>query len=358
MPVDDAEKTAEQSPRLGELDVLRGVAAIAVLGCHYTSEFNLVGRLSPEWIFRLGGYGPHLFFIISGFVIFMSLRRRSSPLDFAFFRFARLFPVYWVALVLSTVLLHLSSQYSVEKPTLGQFFGNLTMLQTWFGVAHVEESYWTLAVELKFYALAFLMLWYRQTERVENWAFAWLASVTIFHVVDHCIGLPHVLGIPLMVDYCHLFVAGIMFYRVHQDGQTWLRHSLIAYAVPLQYYLEGLEAALVITGLLATFYLFVHGRLKWTIQKPLQFLGEISYPLYLVHGGVGIVTIHALSLCAAPLWLMFLLPTAISMLLAWAIHHRIEKPSGRLLKEWWNRRKKKGRHSADLVWQPVSHRRT
>src|SRR4051812_29624865 len=94
--------------RLRELDLLRFVAAAAVMLHHFT------GVPAPEWpggnarsicpglgeVTRFGFLGVELFFLISGFVILMSAWARRVG-DFAVSRFVRLFPAYWVSVLLS-----------------------------------------------------------------------------------------------------------------------------------------------------------------------------------------------------------------------------------------------------------------
>ena len=67
----------QKTRRLIELDVLRGLAAVAVVLCHYFTYCRDWGRTSFD--FAAGAYGPHLFFMISGFVIFMSLQHLTAP---------------------------------------------------------------------------------------------------------------------------------------------------------------------------------------------------------------------------------------------------------------------------------------
>jgi len=62
--------------RLRGLDSLRGMAALAVVLYHYTFGYTqVVGRHMPglDLIATDGHFGIYLFFIISGFVIFMTL---------------------------------------------------------------------------------------------------------------------------------------------------------------------------------------------------------------------------------------------------------------------------------------------
>lgn len=324
--------------RLHELDVLRGIAAIGVLACHYTSELHKLGRLTGD--FRLGSYGPHLFFMISGFVIIMTLTRCKRPTDFLFSRFSRLYPVYWVAVLFSTFVLLLFHRPGMpNQPTIVQLLGNLTMCQTWLGIPDIEEPYWTLAVELKFYALMFLLLVTRKLRWIEPCVVSWLSMVVVFRLLDSQVTwLPHALATPLILDYAHLFAAGVMFYRLRTEGGSWLRHTVILLAVPLQFWSEGTESAVLVVLFVAVFYLFVHGRLTWIVSAPLKFLGGISYALYLIHASAGIALIHALSDFGTPVAMLLLAPTLLSLLVASALTYGFEKPCLARMRKWHGRR--------------------
>lgn len=89
--------------RFLELDVFRGIAALGVVLFHYTSQYSTLFQHSPEmnFYFSLGRHGVELFFIMSGFVILITLERTKSSLDFIVKRFARLYPAYWVAIALT-----------------------------------------------------------------------------------------------------------------------------------------------------------------------------------------------------------------------------------------------------------------
>jgi peptidoglycan/LPS O-acetylase OafA/YrhL len=83
--------------RLQGLDALRGIAAIAVVLTHYTFGFSIfIQAHRPGLLFNVinGHFGVNLFFIISGFVIFMTLERSANLSDFSISRFARLWPAY------------------------------------------------------------------------------------------------------------------------------------------------------------------------------------------------------------------------------------------------------------------------
>ena len=86
--------------RIAEIDTLRGLAALWVVFYHYTYRYGQIygENLLPWTVFKHGYLGVQVFFVISGFVIYLTLERRNNLLDFAVSRFSRLFPVYWAAI--------------------------------------------------------------------------------------------------------------------------------------------------------------------------------------------------------------------------------------------------------------------
>ena len=104
------------SQRLRALDGLRGVAILLVMGFHYfyhLESFYYKSTLYPYGetfssvlIFKYGYMGVELFFIISGFVIAMTLEASRSVIDFVIRRFARIWPALIVSAILTFFLLN------------------------------------------------------------------------------------------------------------------------------------------------------------------------------------------------------------------------------------------------------------
>src|SRR5436305_3617009 len=91
-------------PRLAFLDALRGVAALAVVAAHIQAHLaDPVGDIAPARYFSAGQFGVTLFFLVSGFVIPMTLER-GSPRSFWIKRVCRLYPLYWASLALALAL--------------------------------------------------------------------------------------------------------------------------------------------------------------------------------------------------------------------------------------------------------------
>ena len=97
------------SDRLQELDVLRGLAALSVLCYHYTTHYKDLFSPSGPVLFNFawGNCGVQIFFIISGFVILMTLEKTQRPMDFIVSRFSRLYPCYWAAVILTFIAVKL-----------------------------------------------------------------------------------------------------------------------------------------------------------------------------------------------------------------------------------------------------------
>lgn len=327
-------ENAGSKDRLLELDALRGLAALAVVLCHYTSLCQELAVI--PFSFHYGSYGPHLFFMISGFVIFMTLGRSKSATDFVFSRFSRLFPVYWLAVMFSTSII-LYCHVPGFNVTIAQLLGNLTMCQTWLRIPDIEVSYWTLGVELKFYGLMLMFFLFGRRLGIEKLSCVWLLSIVVFRFADLVIGIPHVVATPIILDYAHLFIVGIMFFQLKFTGHSALRHALIAAALPMQFLAAGMESTLIVAGCIVVFYLFVAGKLKPLATRPLVYLGNISYPLYLVHGVLGYAVIYWLHSYSASPWLLLTLPILVAVCVAHVFTFYFERPALQLLRTWYKR---------------------
>src|ERR1700753_3408807 len=138
--------------RIAVLDALRGLAALSVLFYHYLTRFGeMYHREHAVPVgFNMGSDGVWLFFMLSGYGIFMTLDRSRSVWEFAVGRFSRLFPTFWVAVTVTfAVVKFLGLPDQAVNPHDGVL--NLTMLPRLFRVEFVDGVYWSLEPELFFY---------------------------------------------------------------------------------------------------------------------------------------------------------------------------------------------------------------
>lgn len=144
--------------RLLELDALRGIAALAVVIFHYFYRYNTIyghENLPSDWAY-FGQLGVELFFMVSGFVIFWTLNRVDKPLDFLVSRFSRLYPAYWLSVIITFFIVAIFTLPGREV-SLTQAILNLLMFHEYLKIPHVDGVYWTLTVELTFYFWMFFL---------------------------------------------------------------------------------------------------------------------------------------------------------------------------------------------------------
>lgn len=332
------EPLAKTETRLEELDALRGIAAVSVMAFHYTHILPRVVALSepPPFEIVYGYFGVELFFMISGFVILLTLERTKHAADFVVSRAARLYPAFWTALLITfTVgaLFPLASQHY----TAAQFAVNATMLADYLKVEDVDSVYWSLSYEIGFYFSMFLLYIFGQLKRIEWFAAVWLALSAAFILYPKY--LPHPLHYLLTINnYTHLFVFGIVAYRIRKEGAAPARLAIVAAAAGMAFLrLPPLQSAMVL-ALMALFSLAVFGKLKFLKHPALLWLGAVSYPLYLTHQMLGYRLVAWLTGAGAP-FLAAIFATAAAMIgLASAIHVLVEKPSQRAVKALWKGR--------------------
>ncbi|WP_299066500.1 acyltransferase [Accumulibacter sp.] len=284
----------QRSGRLVEIDALRGLAALAVVLFHYTTRFSdLYSANQPPTIaFPYGHYGVNLFFIISGFVIFMTLDKTSKPMDFVVSRFSRLFPAYWVAIALTFMLTHLLGLPG-KLVDLGAAIGNLMMIHhLLFGLPHVDSVYWTLEVELLFYAWMLGLFCLRGLDRLHYVLLGLLALRVANSVLEwkFGFGIPWTIARLMNLKAIPWFALGISVYlATSRHGPTaWRPPALVAGFSILTLALgDSLLIAGLAVVLASAVFLAANERLGLLRHRSFVWLGTISYPLYLLHENIG-----------------------------------------------------------------------
>jgi len=329
--------------RYQELDSLRGIAALSVVLFHFTfgydNGFNIIS--DNRFYFRYGYLGVHLFFLISGFVIFMTLEKTKKPIDFIVSRFSRLYPAYWAAIistVIITIIMSVPSQQGIF--TFKQVLVNFTMLQFWFKIKDVDGAYWTLAVELTFYAIIWVIFLIKKQQYIEWFCIIWLVLSVLFAIID--IPLAGYIKAILILKYAPLFVGGITFYLIKRKKAKLYYHVLVLCSLCTEYFLLYQSGSVfiiyaVITLCFVLFYLFVYNKLVFLTNKIFLFFGAISYTLYLIHENIGTAIIYWLKKIADVQ--LFYLPISIIIIVAFAslITFYLEKPAMLWIRNYYHK---------------------
>ncbi|MFC9296879.1 acyltransferase family protein [Streptomyces sp. NPDC057011] len=335
------------APRLAVLDGVRVLAALAVLFYHYVVLASAWGGATAEVFptahrFAVYGWlGVEIFFLVSGFVICMSTWGRTLG-DFAVSRVSRLFPAYWVAAAFTSLVLFASPEVrQIKKYT--DVVVNLSMLQGGLGVPHIDDAYWTLFVELKFYVLFALVVMCGVTYRnCVLFCGLWTLAGVVAPTADS--GVLSFFAVPSASPY---FIAGIAFHLMRRFRPNAVLWVIVGVQFLLaQHYVtdrmvsnlgRGVTAqtpswpahVIILLGfiLMAALALGALDGIRW---RWLPHAGAVTYPLYLIHMMAGLTVIHHFRHQVAPVPLA-LGVTAGMLVLAWLIHRLVERPLGRAL---------------------------
>ncbi len=328
------------SNRLLELDIFRGIAAFSVMLFHYTCLYDEYYGHADNLLFKfsVGSNGVRLFFMISGFVIFMTLKKTEKPMDFIVSRISRLYPAYWMAIVLTFSVVLIFSlperQTSLECALL-----NLSMFQWLFKAPNVDGAYWTLAIELSFYIIMLLLFMSNLLNRIEDIGILWIIMQLLCWFLENSFGfkISDIIKTAFILKYANLFIAGIMFYRIMNEGNSAYSHVVILFSLLTQWIISDKEIAFIVSCLFCLFYLFVFGKLSFIIYKPLVFLGIISYPLYLIHQNIGYVIILRLYKYHVNPMICITAATITVVFLASLITFFVEKPALKAIRNDYKR---------------------
>jgi peptidoglycan/LPS O-acetylase OafA/YrhL len=345
--------TTSTTDRSSLLDILRGIAVLAVMLLH-TGDHGVGGGTpwydATVWqVLRHGYLGVQLFFVISGYCILgavISAERKPQPWrTFVGRRLYRIFPPYWASVLLAvgmglvTVFLMKKTWFSVFPLDVWDWLLNLVLLQGPFGAPDATMVYWSLSIEVQFYAVMSLCLLF---PRGMTWWLTSLSGVYLAWVIAPQVGIS---GTPLA--YWPEFAVGIAAY-LWLHPQRFRRGwpliigvlTLIAIGVGIAQSPSMLEAHgefrtpykqlfCVLCGLL-----LVAGS-TWSVpglQSPvgrwLAVVGTMSYSLYLTHVPVGSRVMNLAGRIIdlnGPGWLIVALASlAIQGLIGWAFFRYCE----------------------------------
>lgn len=341
----------KNKPRLQELDALRGIAAFMVAFYHLATVNN-----RQDSIIEYGATGVELFFIISGFVIFMTLERCKSSKDFIVSRFSRLYPAYWAAVTITFVLylitINLGFHETPNKNLFLTYAVNLTMLQRYFRISSIDGQYWTLIVELVFYVFMWLLFVTKQLKNIKITGTGILVMLLIWRIFfdeinETAFHKSLLFSVPLL-KYFPLFFAGILFYDTYKKGTSLINYSLIISCIALMVFMKEpfikslsfiteIEFALILFTYCGFFFLFIKNKLHWLVNRVTLFMGEISYSLYLIHNftGARVIVPGLHTIAGVPFWISVIVALAVVIGMAYAINILIEKPAMYFIRRKW-----------------------
>ncbi|MBC6111577.1 acyltransferase family protein [Pedobacter fastidiosus] len=328
--------------RFYELDIMRFLAALAVMFYHFTfGSSRLLGTptFGVDILFRYGYLGVDVFFMISGYVVLMSAMNKS-PKYFVISRVVRLYPAYWVCCIITFAIIYITKITPPDTPpvTFKLLAYNLTMFQEFFGKANMYGAFWTLTYELGFYFIILLIsalkLWKNLLLILTLWIF--------YTLVINYSAPSNAFSFFLIPKYSSYFIAGMLFYLLRiKYAPNWKIYLLLILC-----FLANLKNNILIVNdmngyyhdfsvynkyvaiiFVASFYIFFllsalnKLNFKW-LKYPAK-LGVLTYPLYLMHGfGIGLFLIWGHN---TNKYLLLFLATLLSIILSFLVYYFVEE---------------------------------
>ena len=342
----------KNNTRFYEIDFLRFVAAVAVVLFHYMFRGFAEGGYSPisyapfDQYAQYGYLGVHLFFMISGFVILLTAMKRDV-VQFVISRIVRLYPAFWAGVSFTAIMIVFfgGELFTVSFP---QYLSNLSMVDGFLGVEPVDGVYWTLLVEIKFYALIFIILLIKKVENVDWFLAGWLA----IQVVDVIAPLPSLVQFIFFPEWGSYFVSGALFYLLKLRGFKWQYFALLSLSFVLSLYhasnetvelgqfyntvFNPLVAMIFVSLFYLIFILVISNKLTWFRSAWVLKVGALTYPLYLIHQNVGFMLFNIFD-GVINKYLLLIAVFLFVLVIAWLIHNVVEKNLSLGLKKLLNK---------------------
>ncbi len=300
------ESISNNSARLSFADGLRGLAALWVVlfhlaeGHHIETIKNTMPKLAYNIAFGWGHLGVAIFFVLSGFVMALTAHKvkfnAANACKFIARRLTRLAPPYYFAIIFALIFIFIKSKalhITYSLPIASDLFKHAFFVQDMLNTSQINVVFWTLCIEVQFYIAFALLVWFADwlqlTCKIAN-----ARSIVIICCCVIALFWPLELVTQLFwqggfIGFWYSFLAGVIICWGWLN-KGFLRNVAAAYCVILLIigliYHADFTIAVAITAsllLLAGMLDKMHIWLNWGV---LQWLGLVSYSLYLLHNPV------------------------------------------------------------------------
>lgn len=309
------------------ITVLRGIAALMVCLFHFVCKTT--GYFSNEYVlkvFDIGGLGVSMFFVISGVVLPLAMLngnyKFNSWKNFLIKRVIRIEPPYIMAVILATVYMYsrsyLPNSIDVDlTPSFMDIILHIGYLVPFFeNVKWLNGAFWTLAIEFQYYLTLIVLFPFM----INKTFWKRILFYFVFLLPAFILESPS-----FLIHWASLFLLGIMYVLNRTEKIKKIEYYIVSIISAFSvFYFLGVDSLIIAIVTLLIIHFFSNYN-----QKQFDFLGKISYSLYLIHGLTGSAIINILSHSFRESYqkpLVILIGLFFSIFCAYLMYLFIEKP--------------------------------
>jgi len=349
---------------------LRGIAALSVVIYHLCGKFWMSNDAISSIMFLkpaknislfyipflnflesknldMGSFGVGLFFLISGFVIPISIEKLNVK-EFLTRRIFRIYPTYVIGLLISCIFLFLYALINKQSYPISfsHFAINASLLRDWFNIVSIDYSNWTLEIEIKFYIFAILLavlFKLRNAKALIGCTLLMTLSNLLYagyyqYLVLHALRFRLAYLISFNSVFLMFMLMGVCIYNLFKNYWSLKKFIVIIGIIYIEFFVSVLFGpcstskwiyiipyTLAIITFLTCY--FVRNKLKY--NKFIDSVSNISYPMYVVHAVSGYVTLSIMFSITQNAYVSILVAAVVFVTLAVLLHKFVELPTNR-----------------------------
>ncbi|MBP6873450.1 MAG: acyltransferase [Clostridia bacterium] len=295
-----------------------------------------------------GPVGVALFYLISGFLVNMSLKRYTIC-KFLLMRVFRIFPLYIIGFSITFGCIWLyTSQSGIDFPyTFTDWLTQVSLLRQFLWMPSIDGISWTLVADIELY---FLMAFLAILKKNESGKAVIITSASITAISMLCsinnnrflmnaqYGLFKFSNVFRIAAFCMTFMLiGVVIYEHFSKKWNTAKTVFVGSFVYVMFVVCSLSYAPDATNQICSYtfslavfvlcYIFSQAGYGSRFEIPLiSFIAKISYPMYLIHGLNGYILLTALYRAGVNNYLSLLITLVCATLLACGLHYGVEVP--------------------------------
>ncbi|RZK01391.1 MAG: acyltransferase, partial [Flavobacterium sp.] len=284
--------------RIHALDGLRVISILMVMVYHYYYRFDGVKYKYPfhsAEILYYGKLGVALFFVISGFVITLTLTHCNNLLEFVKKRFIRLIPAMFICTFVTYLIFTLFDNNSLFPASSD--FRNLIVSNTFikpsffnriFGLnlEYIDGAYWSIWIELQFYMIAGVLYFLSPKNLLRS--FAIYSAITTTYFLYNKFNVNHLHG-SVSYIYGHYdlwFLSGIIVNKLYTNPKSHINLVYLTVVIAVQMFIQSNTIAIFCSAIIALIFIAFVYKQEYLSFLESRFLGRIgiaTYSIYLIH---------------------------------------------------------------------------